>query len=135
MIGKCSLALEYKNKLFNVSFLVADTKLVPILGLESCENLKLIKHICGNKSKERSLLSEFLDCFGEIGTLNKTHQIKIKENFTPVVTPVQQSPHSLKPKVEKELKRKVDLNIIEPADEPASWVNGLVIVEKTKLVY
>ena len=38
VIGKCSLTLEHKNKLFNVSFLVVDTKSVPILGLESCKN-------------------------------------------------------------------------------------------------
>ena len=105
VIGKCSLTLEYKSELFNVSFLVVDTKSVPILGVELCENLKLIKLICSVESKENSFLSEFSDCFGEIGTLNKTHHIEIKENFTPVVTPVQRIPHSLKPKVEKELKR------------------------------
>ena len=51
VIGKCSLTLEHKNELFNVSFLVVDTKSVPILALESCENLKLIKRICSVKSK------------------------------------------------------------------------------------
>ena len=68
--------------------------------------------------------------FREIGTLNKTHHIEIKENLTPVVTPVRRIPHSLKSKVEKELKRMIDLDIIEPVDEPNDWVNGLVIVEK-----
>ena len=104
VIGKCSLTLEHKNELFNVSSLVVDTTLVPILGLESCGNLKLIKRICSVDSKENSFLSEFSDCFGEIGTLNKAHHIEIKEKFTPVVTPVWRVPHSLKPKVEKELK-------------------------------
>ena len=104
VIGKCSHTLQHKKNLFNVFFLV-DTKSIPILGLETCENLKLIKRICSVESKENSFLSEFSDCFGEIGTLNKTHHIEIKENFTPVVTPVQRIPHSLKPKVEKELKR------------------------------
>ena len=33
MIGKYSLTLEHKNELFNVSFLVVDSKSVPILGL------------------------------------------------------------------------------------------------------
>ena len=130
MISKCSLTLEHKNKLFNVSFLVVDTKSVPILALQLCENLKLIKHIYSVKLKENLFLSEFLDCFGEIGTLNKIHHIEIKENFTPFATHVRQIPHSLKPKVEKELKRTVDLDIIEPVDEPTDWVNGLVIVEK-----
>ena len=32
--------------------------------------------------------------------------------------------------MEKELKRMVDLDIIEPVNEPANWVNGLVIVKK-----
>ena len=86
-----------------MSFLLVDTKSVPILGLESCENLKLIKSICSVESTESSFLSEFSDCFREIETLNKTHHIDIKENFTPVVTLIRRNPHSLKPKVEKEL--------------------------------
>ena len=130
MTGKCSLTLEHKNELFDVSFVVVDTKSIPNLGLESRENLKLIKRICSVESKENLFLFEFSDCFGEIGTLNKTHHIEIKGNFTPVVTPARRIPHSLKPKVEKELKRMVDLDIIEPVDESTDWVNGLVIVEK-----
>ena len=57
--------------------------------------------------------------------------LKIKENFTPVVTPVERIPHALKPKVEKELKSMADIDIIEQIDEPTYWVNGLVIVEKS----
>ena len=58
----------------------------------------------------------------------------IKENFTPIVTLVRRIPHSLKPKVEKELKHMVDFDIIEPVDEPNYWVYGLVIASrKTKL--
>ena len=49
VIGKCSLTLEHKSKLFNMLFLVVNTKSLSILGLESCKNLKLIKHICSIK--------------------------------------------------------------------------------------
>ena len=66
----------------------------------------------------------------EIGTLNKTYHIKIKENLTPFVTPVHRIPHSLKPKLENELKHMVDLDKIEPIDVPTDWVNKLVMVEK-----
>ena len=38
-----------------------------------------------------------------------TSNYHIKENFTPIVTPVWRIPQSLKLKVEKELKRMVDL--------------------------
>lgn len=39
VIGKSSLALENKNELLNVSFIV-NTKSVRNLGLEACENVK-----------------------------------------------------------------------------------------------
>ena len=48
---------------------------------------KNYQRICSVESKENSFLPEFSDSFGEIGTLNNTYQIEIKENFTPVVTP------------------------------------------------
>ena len=82
-----------------------------------------MKRISSVESKEISFLSEFSDCFGEIWTLSKTQHIEIKEYFTPVVTPVRQIPHFLKPKVEKALKRMVDLDIIEPVDELVQWVS------------
>ena len=50
--------------------------------------------------------------------------------FTPIVTPVQKTPHILKLKLEKELKHTVDLDIIKTVDELTDWINGLVIVEK-----
>ena len=63
---------------------------------------KLIKRIWSAELKENSFLSEFSDCFGEKGILNKSHHIEIKE-VTPVVTTVRRIPHSLQPIVEKEL--------------------------------
>ena len=69
-----------------MSLLVVGTKSVHILGLESYKNLKLIKRICSVESNENSFLSEFSDFFwGGIGTLDKTHHIEIKEDFTSVV--------------------------------------------------
>ena len=62
----------------------------------------------------------------ETGTQNKTNHIKIKENFTQVVTSVQQIPHALIPKVEKELKL-LDPNIKETGIKPTYWVNGLIV--------
>ena len=75
----------------------------------------------------KRFFSEFHDSFGEIGTLNTTHHVEVKDNVKPVVRKV---PHALKPKLEKELKRMVDLDIIEPIEKPTDWLNGLVIVEK-----
>ena len=35
-----------------------------------------------------NIFCEFSDYFGERGTLNKTHNIEIKNKVTPVVTPL-----------------------------------------------
>ena len=58
-------------------------------------------------------MSEFSGCFGEIETFNDTHHIDINDNVTSVVTPVRKILLALKPKLEKELKRMTDLDIIE----------------------
>ena len=63
-------------------------------------------------------MSEFSDCFEEIGTLKITYQIEINNNVTHVVTPVRKIPLALKHKLEKELKRMADLDTIEPVQKP-----------------
>ena len=75
-------------------------------------------------------MSEFSDCFGEIGTLKNTHHIEIKDNVPPVVTPVRKIPPALKSTLEKELKHMVDFDIIEPVQKPTNWVSRLLVVEK-----
>ena len=105
------------------------SKSVPILGLATSESLNRIKRISAINVSGEQFLPEFSDCFGEIGTLKNTHHIEIKDNITPVVTPVRKIPLALKPKLEKELKCMVDLDIIEPVPKPTDWVNGLVLVE------
>ena len=130
VLGKCSLTLKHKKSHFDVSFIVVDSRSVAIPGLATSESLDLIKCISPVNVSDEQFLSEFSDCFGEIGTLKNTHHIEIKDNVFPVVTPVREIPLALKPKLEKELKFMVDLDITEPVHKPTDWVNGLVVVKK-----
>ena len=75
-------------------------------------------------------MCEFSDCFGKIGTLKNAQQIEIKDNVSSVLTAVRKIPLALKPKLEKESKCMVDLDIIPTVQKPTDWVNGLVVVEK-----
>ena len=113
VLGKCSLALKHKKDHFDVTFVAVDSKSVTILGLATSESLNLVTCISAVNVSDEQFLSEFSDCFGEIGTLKNTHHIEIKDNVTPVVTPVRKIPLALKPKLEKELKSIADLDIIE----------------------
>ena len=94
---------------------MVDSKSVSILGLATSESLNLVKHISAVIVSDEQFLSEFSDCFGEIGTPENTHHIGIKDNVTPMVTPVRKIPLALKPK----LKHMVDLDIIEPIQKPS----------------
>ena len=88
ILGECSLTLKHKEDHFNVSFIVVDSQSVSILGLATSESLNLIKHISAINVSGEQFLSEFSDCFGETGTLKNAHYIEIKDNVTPVGTPV-----------------------------------------------
>ena len=62
--------------------------------------------------------------------MNTTHHIEVKDSVRLAVTAPRKVPDVLKLKLEKELKRMVDLDIIETIEKNTDWVNGLVIVEK-----
>ena len=69
-------------------FIVFDPKSVPTQGLSTSENRNLIKRISTVNVSDEKFLSKLSDCFGEIGTLNNTHHIEIKDNVISVVRPV-----------------------------------------------
>ena len=127
IVGKSSLILKHKKDHFDILFIVVNSISVPILGLSTSESLNLLKCISVIKASDK-----FPDCFGQVGTLTFTDHCGIKDNVTPVATPVRKIPVALKPKIETELKHIVDLDIIEPVQKPTDWDNGLVIVEKPK---
>ena len=95
VLGECSLTLKHKKAHFDVLFIVVDSKSVPILGLATSESLNLKTRISAINVSRKQFLSEFSDCFGEIETLKNTHHIEIKDNVTPVVTPVKKIPLAL----------------------------------------
>ena len=75
-----------------------------IPGIAPSESLSLIKRISAVNVRDEKFLSEFSDCFGEIGTLKNIHNIEIKDNVTPVITPVRKIHLTLKLKLVKGIK-------------------------------
>ena len=49
----------------------------------------------------------------------------------PVAQPIRRTPFSLRSKVEAKIQELVDLDIIEPAQGPTTWVNPVVVVPKS----
>ncbi|XP_015375894.1 PREDICTED: uncharacterized protein K02A2.6-like, partial [Diuraphis noxia] len=108
--------LNNKNTMSHEHFIVATNDAVSILGLETFLKLKLI-----NRTQ---------DVFRGVGCFKNPYSIKLKENHTPVSKPPHRVPIKVKEKLREELSRLTELGIISKINEPTSWVNKIVIVEK-----
>lgn len=128
--GKCIAKVTKNNLKHHVMFIVADIDASPILGLETCTKLNLIKKICQINTSKLDFLSKFKDCFGELGKLPGTHHITMDPKIKPVINPPRNIPFALKKKLKEELKRMTELGVITPVTEPTEWVSSLVVVEK-----
>ena len=91
--GQCTVDIQHRGKNVPLLFIVADTNSLTILGLNSSKQLNLITRMLSIANSQKcNFLSEYKDCFGEIGTLPKVHHITIHQNITPVVTPAKKNP-------------------------------------------
>ena len=130
--GKCVAFLKREaNKAYPVQFFVVPTKSPPIIGLQTCQNLNLIKLVLSLDEKNSHFFYAYEDVFGELGCIPGEYHINVDHTVKPVVHPARRVPFALKEKLKAELNRMVSLGVIEKVDKPTDWVNSIVIVEKS----
>jgi len=130
-LGKSTIKCFYKQKYYLIEFYIVDFSCNTILGLETCNNLKLIHRInVINNSKEISILDEYEDLFKGLGCLPITYHIYLDANIQPKIDPPRRVPFKIYDKLESELDDMVKMKVIEKVDAPTSWVNSIVIVKK-----
>ena len=121
---------------------VAEGSYGVLLGKCSAENLGLIKinqeALVANVESctdTATLVHEFRDRFEGLGKL-RDHQVKlhIDPEVQPVTQPHRRIPFHLRQKVEKEIKRLEDLDVIEAVEGPTPWVSPIVAAPKPKAV-
>ena len=130
VVGKCIVTLKNGYQEYKVLFIVAEMDSVPLVGLNTCKKLNLINRVMTVDCEYSSLINEYSDCFGEIGSLSKVHHLTIDGNFSPVIQAPRKVPFALREKLKDELNRMMRLGIIDKVDGPTDWVSNLVIVEK-----
>lgn len=130
--GKCNWKVKYKKKSFVLEFIVVKSEAKPILGIQTCEEMGLIKRVMTlNKDGEINILKEYADVFEGIGCLDGEHTIRIDNSVTPTVHPPRKVPVTLREKLKAELNRMEKMKVITKIEEPTQWVNPIVIVEKS----
>ncbi|GBN52471.1 Transposon Ty3-I Gag-Pol polyprotein [Araneus ventricosus] len=136
-VGMINLLCSIGNKQANINFVIIEnSKSKPLLGLEGCIKLNLVK--CIDKvsvnmyqTKTKQFIENNKEIFTGVGKFEGKYTIKLKENAVPVAGPPRRIPVSLRPKVEEKLKKLENEGIIAKVDNPQGWVSNLVVVEKT----
>ena len=100
-IGKCEVNLVNKNESHKVMFIVTDTESPPLLGLQTCQKLNIIKRIWAVNTSDPNLMAEYKDVFGEIGCLQGEYHIITDPEVKPVIHPPRKIPISMMDKLIK----------------------------------
>jgi len=132
-IGETNLSVARDTGLTrNLDFMVVNVDAVPLLGLQGCKALQLIKRL---DTVETSKLQQVLEknyrkVFTGVGTLPFEYSIKLKPDAKPVVHPLRKVPFAIQLKLKSTLDELEKKGILAKVDKPTKWVNNLVIVEK-----
>lgn len=160
-LGKFTAMVESKSQLTTATFHVLKGNNGSLLGYGTASQLGLIKianalhmspqqhdQLQGSHSTDSQrasaciktdgntiddILSEYNDLFQGMGKL-KDVQVKlhIKKDVTPVTQPHRRVPFHVRKRIEAELQRLEDLDVIEKVNGPTPWVSPIVAVPKPK---
>ena len=136
VIGHIQLEGAYKAKTYQGMFYIVDTHpyAQPVLGLQACLRLELIKLVLSVSSNKRltkeNILQEYSHLFTGLGEIKGDTTIHLKEGATPTIHSPRRVPHALKDRLKEELDKLVNTKVITKVTEPTEWVNSLVVVEK-----
>ena len=131
-LGQIQCVCLAKNSISMLTFEIIDTLSSPILGLDGCLKLNLIKRI---ESVEKNLIKENfitnnIDVFTGLGCFVKNFKLHVQENATPVVRSARRVPQTLLAPLKNTLDKLIEKDVIAEVNEPTDWVSNLVIVEK-----
>lgn len=131
IVGEADCVCMAGNNMSLQRFFIIDTDSAPILGLNACTCLKLIKRIYSIGDSRTSFIDKNADLFEGLGCFIEDFSMELKENAVGSVRAARRIPLSLMERVRKELDEMESKRIIERVNEPTDFVSNLVIVEKT----
>lgn len=143
-VGVCQANVVCQGQRCKVLFVVAKVDSQPILGLQTCVKLSLVKRVniinkdvaephrpsSASPDAHPNIVNHYKDVFEGIGCLPVTYRIQLRDDAVPVIHAARKVPVALKPRLRQELDKLEKLNIVSKIEEPTDWVSSLVIVEK-----
>ncbi|XP_059056153.1 uncharacterized protein K02A2.6-like [Achroia grisella] len=124
IIGSCYIDWIYKNRKYNLYFIISDQNCQSVLGKNACDELGLVRRIFAIN------IDDYDDLFQGVGKLPGKYSIITEIGAQPVVCPVRKIPLGVKDKLFLELERMENLGVIRKVAHPTPWVNAIVVVAK-----
>jgi len=134
--GKAAIPCKYNGHQYLIEFEVIDQDVPSILGLPSTVEMNLVHRVdtldtTDTQDLPNKVFGQYSDVFDGLGCISDvTYHINIKPSCKPVIHPPRRVPVKLRPKIQEELSRMENLNVIEKVTAPTSWVNSMVTIVK-----
>ena len=129
LLGQFWCDIEVKDRKSRASFIVLKGKGRPILGYKTAKELGILKiGLCVNEAKEQNGKAKIFCGIGKLKDFKLT--LPIDRSYPPVAQPVRRLPFKVRDQINKEIKKLIELDIIEPVDGPTEWVSSVVPVGK-----
>ena len=128
ILGQCELLVETKHKIQCHNFFVTKGNHGSLMGYQTAQTLNLVKI----RQNIDDPTSKYPNVFKGIGKLKDAQvKIHIDESVKPVAQKPRRVPFHLRNKVEQEIERLLDEDIIEKVHgDPTPWVSPIVVVPK-----
>ncbi|XP_064462820.1 uncharacterized protein K02A2.6-like [Ornithodoros turicata] len=137
LIGKFTAPVTKGDRQVQADFHVMKGKSVSLLGKQTSIDLKLVVlpqdrlEVRLGKARMENVIATNAEVFEGLGKL-KDYKLKIHvdESVVPVAQPHRRIPFQLRKKVEEELQRLLNEDVIEPVNGPTTWSSPVVVVPK-----
>ncbi|RYE25773.1 MAG: hypothetical protein EOP45_04440 [Sphingobacteriaceae bacterium] len=101
IMGMVELVVMCRNEISVQKFLVMDTQSEPLLGLEACLRMNLIKRIDVLEDPRAVFIEKNRDVFDGLGCFVKNLDMKVREGSVPVYKPARRFAIALRQRVKK----------------------------------
>ncbi|XP_063219170.1 uncharacterized protein LOC134529224 isoform X1 [Bacillus rossius redtenbacheri] len=135
--GTVTLKCEVKGRKVDLKFVVVNLQTTPLLGLEGCEQLELVKKVQSivaepTDSIKREFVKNNSKIFQGLGKFPGIYTIKIRKEAKLINEPPHRIPSSMKPTFKRTLETMEKRKVIERVENPTleHCINQLVTVEK-----
>ena len=110
--------------------LLVTVQSTPILGLQACEKLNLVKkvnEVVPSPSTKEHIIHDYPEVFERLGSMDGEYHIVVDKT---VIHPPRKVPYSILGKLKEKYSQLEKIGVVQKVDKPNQWVNSLVIVEK-----